>query len=340
MIQVILSDEEKKQWQGYVYQHPYATFFHLIEWRDILKKAYGYEPFYMVSTQASKIVGVLPLFLVKSFIRGRNLTSLPFHFLGGPIGDTPEIEQDLINKAMDLTKDLECHDLRIKSYHSYPEPLQLNQSYLSFKVPLKKGFDETTQSFSKNIRRDLRLGLRDNKIETVKDESGLKSFYNLFLKSNGQIGIPPHAFILFKELRETFGPKQMVRITLANHKGVYIAGHVALNFKECVLYMWGALDKKYKSKLGIQALQAETIEWAIKNRYKYYDLGWTNPYEAGALGYKKRFGAEEGSVHFYSLTSSYKLDYHHSFPLVKAIWRRLPLRVIKTLSPFLAKHAG
>lgn len=339
-IQVISSDkEEKEKWQKYVDQNPQATFFHLIEWQEILKKVYGYEPFYLAAVQADQIKGILPLFQINSLIRGKNLASLPFHFLGGPLGDSPEIEQNLIDYSIKLAKKLGCHNLRIKSCHSYPEPLQLNQSYLSFKVPLKENFEETAKQFAETTRRNIRSGLRNNRIDLVENLDQLKSFYTLFIKSTQRIGIPPHSFQLFKELWEKFGPEQKFRITLAACRDFYVAGHVALNFKGSVLYMWGALDRTCKSK-GFQALQGEAMNWAIKNGYQFYDLGWTHPQEAGALHYKRHFGAQESPVHFYSLVAKNKLDYHRSFPLAKAIWRKLPLPLIKIVSPWLAKQAG
>ena len=106
--------------------------------------------------------------------------------------------------------------------------------------------------------------------------------------------------------------------------------------------MWGAINRKYKNRLGMQALQGESIKWGCKNGYKFYDFGWTSPAESGAIKYKQRWGTIQKNVYFYSLFTPLKKDrdYHTSFKIVKLIWSKLPNSLVKKLSPIIAKHLG
>lgn len=355
----LVKKEDEKKWQDYVYSSEGANFFHLIEWKNILKKVYGYEPFYLIAKEVGlpkdnneKIVGVFPIFLVRSPVWGKSLKSLPFHFLGGPIYNSPETLIQFLEKAKNLSKESGIKNFQIKSYDDYTSiknyNINLTKTYVSFIIPLSENYQEVYKTFSKNIQRDIRYGMRDNEIIIVDDLKKLKIFYDLFVKSSREVGIPSHNFKLFEELWKNFYSKKMVRITMAkfgnqtSFKDKIIAAHFSLLFKDKILYMWGAIDKKYRVRLGMQALQGEAIKWGCENGYKYYDFGWTSPVEPGAMKYKSRWGTFQKNVYFYSLfhTPKKDRDYHASFKIQKTIWKKLPYGLVKKLGPFLAKHLG
>ena len=62
---------------------PEATFFHRIEWRDIIERVFGHRTHYLIAEQGGQITGVLPLAEVKSLLFGHSLVSLPFAVYGG-----------------------------------------------------------------------------------------------------------------------------------------------------------------------------------------------------------------------------------------------------------------
>ena len=342
-----LKQGDEKKWQDYVFSSEKTNFFHLAEWKDILARAYGYKPFYLMAKDSNeRIVGIFPIFLVKSLLFGKSLKSLPFHFLGGPVCDSPEILNQLLEKAKQLNQELGVKNFQIKGYDDYKSIKNYNiniiKIYTAFAIPLSENYEDVYKTFSKNVLRDIKYGLRDNKIIIVDDLEKLKIFYNLFVKGGKEIGVPSHSFKLFKEIWEKFYKKGMVRISMAKFGNKFIAGHFALLFKGRILYMWGAIDKKYKNRLGIQALQGESIKWGCKNGCKYYDFGWTSPIERGAMNYKSRWGTFQESVYFYSCFNAFKKDrdYHSSFKIQRAIWKKLPFILVKKIGPLLAKQLG
>ena len=330
---------DEGSWDRYVLAHPSSTFFHLEAWRRILQEAYGFQPIYLVASRAGKVVGVLPLFHCDSLLRGRSLASLPFHFGGGPLGDDQKTESRLVEEAVALTEASGCNDLRLKSYRKL-QALHVSSEYLSFRVPLGEDYDAQIRSLSKNFRRYVHVGRRDNQIELVRDLRGLEAFYELFVRCNRDIGIPSHRFSLFDAVWREFSASGAVRITLARQGDRYIAGHFGLVHRDRIWWMWGTGDIRFRNKYAMQALQSESIEWAIGQKLSYYDLGWSHPKSDGSVSYKRRFNGEEEPVYFHSLDKGGGLDYHQSYGLVKAVWKRLPLPVVKLMNDVVSRQVG
>ena len=69
---------DRNAWTGFVTACPDATFFHRIEWRDLIDGLFRHRTHYMVAERAGRIVAVLPLAEVKSLLFGHALVSLPF----------------------------------------------------------------------------------------------------------------------------------------------------------------------------------------------------------------------------------------------------------------------
>ena len=77
-------------WNAFVYARPDGTFFHRIEWRDVLQRAFGHRPHYLVAERGGELVGVLPLAEVTSVLFAHALISTPFCVYGGILSTDPE----------------------------------------------------------------------------------------------------------------------------------------------------------------------------------------------------------------------------------------------------------
>ena len=57
-------------WSSFVQGCADATFFHRIEWRDIIERVFGHRTHYLLAERGGEIAGVLPLAQVKSVLFG------------------------------------------------------------------------------------------------------------------------------------------------------------------------------------------------------------------------------------------------------------------------------
>ena len=69
---------DRDEWSAFVDACAEATFFHRIEWRELLQDVFRHRAHYLLAERAGRIAGVLPLAETKSVLFGHALVSLPW----------------------------------------------------------------------------------------------------------------------------------------------------------------------------------------------------------------------------------------------------------------------
>jgi len=93
----IVQQVPEDEWRVYLERSSNATLYHTPEWKAFLEKTFGYESRYLFATDESgRLIGMLPLFEVRSRLTGNRLCSVPFSHecgcLGNDIAGTALIE--------------------------------------------------------------------------------------------------------------------------------------------------------------------------------------------------------------------------------------------------------
>jgi len=91
-----LRREDEKAWDSYILKSGTSTFYHQIGWRKVVEKTYKHKPIYLIAKEEGEIKGVLPLFLMRSWLFGKKLVSVPFAPYGGVCADDKTIEKALV----------------------------------------------------------------------------------------------------------------------------------------------------------------------------------------------------------------------------------------------------
>src|SRR5262249_42662293 len=86
-------------WDAYVASNPEATGYHRSMWRGVFERALGHETVYLAAMRGTRVVGVLPLVAVRSWIFGSALVSLPFLNYGGVLADDRAAADALVDRA-------------------------------------------------------------------------------------------------------------------------------------------------------------------------------------------------------------------------------------------------
>ena len=95
-----LTDDTRIDWDAYVRSAPEGLPTHLSGWRDVLRKTGGYETRYLMARQDGRVVGVLPLFFVRSALVGKSAMTMP----GGLCADSNEIAVSLIHEGQSIAR--------------------------------------------------------------------------------------------------------------------------------------------------------------------------------------------------------------------------------------------
>ena len=65
---------EDDRWDRFVMSHADGTIYHHSVWRELIQQTYGYVPYFLAIENTQKdILGILPLFHVKSWLTGDRL---------------------------------------------------------------------------------------------------------------------------------------------------------------------------------------------------------------------------------------------------------------------------
>ena len=179
-------DTDKQVWDEYVYNHPDANHAHLIGWKEVIEKTYSKRSYYLIAEINKKIVGVLPLFHIKSFLFGNQLVSMPYLTYGGVLTDNDEISKKLIEKSIKISKELKADFVELR--HTNPlnentfdtEKTQTNNSKVSMRLELPDTSEELFKSFKAKLRSQIRRPQKEGMIIKIGGVELVDDFYKVF----------------------------------------------------------------------------------------------------------------------------------------------------------------
>lgn len=87
----LLDDLDADAYDAYVQNHPAASLYHTLAWRDALRDAGCGQPTYLLAFRGNDVVGVMPLFEVPVGRRRVELVSLPHTPEAGPLADDQDV---------------------------------------------------------------------------------------------------------------------------------------------------------------------------------------------------------------------------------------------------------
>jgi len=294
----ILTSNGEPAWQSYINSHPDATIYHTLEWRDVLYNEYRFKPVYIMAREGDRVVGVLPMFLIKNF-RGRRLSSLPFSIYGGPLGDSDVVVSALLAKCIEIVDEGKAKSLEIKPYKRISGVASLGFEELGCGegviMDLTLGLDVLWLRFAErfNVKKAEKKGLKF--ILTERD--GLKAFYRLQLMTRKRLGLPTPGFNYYASFFEKMGNK--VKLALVEKCGKVIAGDMFFLFKDNILLVLNASDHNYKSCKPNDFMIWNILKWGLDAGFKILDQGPALYEEEGLLHYKRKWGGDTARTYSY-----------------------------------------
>src|SRR6267378_4297887 len=101
------ASSDEQEWTDYVARHPGAHLAHCWAWKDIFSHVFGHSSHFLIArknieSEPQVVVGLLPLFHVKSFLFGSALIAVPYLNGGGVLADDGETRGMLVEAASSL----------------------------------------------------------------------------------------------------------------------------------------------------------------------------------------------------------------------------------------------
>lgn len=348
-------ETDRQAWDEYVLRHPHGTFFHVTGWKRVVEKSFGHRSFYLVAEKGENnsavkhvsgsdtngsILGVFPLFTIKSFVFGRSMISLPFAPYGGILADNQEVEKSLYLEALALTKKENLDYLEVRNGNNSLPDLSEKDLYYTFKKEILTTEDENLKAIPRKSRRMVRLGIKNDLESSWGDEELLNEFYNLFAFSYHDFGTPVFSKSYLKRLLKEFG--EYCRILIIKKDGHPLSGVLSFFFKDEVIpYYFGAYpaSREYAAN---DFLYWKLMVTAMERGCTSFDFGRSKK-DTGPFRFKKHWGFEPKPLpyQFYLNKISELPNISPANPKYRQrieLWKKMPLWTTKLIGPRIVKY--
>jgi CelD/BcsL family acetyltransferase involved in cellulose biosynthesis len=293
----ITTTYKEDEWRKFLESDRSATVFHTPEWKQFLEETFNYQPRYLFARdEHGSIIGLLPLYVVKSMLTGSRLCSAPLSHDCGYIGDIKALD-GIIAGALEMYGHMGLDYFEVRSPVSYPG-FQSHNYYSTYTLPLSSNVEAVTKKMHKRIRRGISKA-RDSGV-IVSASSGpedVKAFYELNCLSKKELGVPCHSLKFFLNLFRYL--KGNARLYIARHGEDVIGGGVMEQFNGKVIYGYGAASPGSLKLFPYYAFLWKSIEDACLAGQSQYDFGRASYENPGLVDFKLSWGSEEKKL-FYS----------------------------------------
>lgn len=316
----IINPVEDPRWDKFVENHPFGSIFHLSSWSQVLIKTFQYHPYYIVLEENSKIKAGLPFMLVKSWITGTRLISLPRTSYCDPLIESAEDIKEILRAAQKLLETERGQFFEIKC--QFNDQLLMGMElvrYEHFKnqiLNLEIGVDRLWKQCHRScVRQRVQKAQRENVTVRIGETlSDLKIFYSLHKKTTEKHMVPPRPFSFFRNMWDLFQPDKNLILVIAEKDGIPGGAGLFLRFKGTIIFEFLGLNYDLIDYSPGHLITWEAIQMACKNGLKRFDFGLTPPENVGLVDFKARWGGEHRTLNYfyYPDVKGYKAFVKHS----------------------------
>jgi lipid II:glycine glycyltransferase (peptidoglycan interpeptide bridge formation enzyme) len=356
----VINPDQDPRWNAFVEHHKESGLFHDASWARVLRKAFGYQPLYFAMVnQSGNITSAIPTALIKSFITGTRLVSLPFADHCDPLVANKEEFNTLIQHILKFSKQSNFKSVVFKTNKGAAffedENTCRTDSYivhhLSLSCPsrlnLDCGPDDLFRSFHKGqIQRNIKKALAsDLRVSEAKTENDLKAFYHLLLVTRKKRGLPPHPYSFFQALWNTPIQNRRMTILIARKEDRPVAGIMLARYKHTMHYLYAGSNPNFLKDRPNHLLLWLGIKKAFSEGMRVFDFGRTSLDNEGLLDFKRRWATTETEIHYFDDCKKDAqpclIQFKSNLPSVlKNAVRRTPSTFLKFGSSFIYRHLG
>ena len=335
----ILKQEEEDLWDQYVHNSSATSLYHLSGWKRVVEKTFNHATYYVYASCDNRIVGILPLVFLKSFLFGKFLISLPFFNYGGIIAENHKIRKLLLAEAITIARRVSARHIELRHIENYDLGLPAKTSKVLMVLDLPSTSEELWKSFKSKLRSQIRRPEKEGFTVKFGQQEEVNSFYEVFTYKMRELGTPVYTKRLFENILTEFPDNANICTVYAEDKP--IASGFIIGFKELLQIPWAASLRAYDRFSANMMLYWNILKFACEQGYKQFDFGRSTP-EEGTYRFKKQWGSKPVQCYWqYWLAVGDDLPeinpHNPKYQLAIKTWQRLPLSVTTFLGPKIVK---
>lgn len=340
----IIDPTQYPNWDDLLMSTSGNSIFHSSSWARVLKETYGYEPRYFTIIDQGRILALIPVMEVKSFLTGKRGVSLPFTDYCEPILDNGIKLQDLINSITEYGKKVGWRYVEFRGGNTLSPFTFPSFTYLRHTLNLSEKEDPIFSNFRDSTKRNIKKAMKEGvKVKIDHSRESVEEFYGLNCMTRKQHGLPPQPFGFFEKIHDHIISKDLGMVVLASLNQENIASAIYFHFGREAFYKYGASDNKYQYFRANNLVMWEAIKWYSQNGYKAFCLGRTEPENQGLIQFKSGWGTTINKIKYYRydlekgsfVSGSSRVTGFHN-----RVLRRMPAPLLNKLGALLYKHVG
>lgn len=350
---ILDSDNNKQIWDKFVKEHPDGWLYHFSEWKELIELSFPHikgEIFVIINDESKDIQAALPLYVVKSWLTGKRMVSIPFATICEPLYSNDDDLNNLLTKVIEQAKKQHALRIEIRTFNhdlKHIETLKERNYYKFHEIDLTSEISVIQKKFHRScVRQRINRALKSElELKVCIDLEDFQEFYRLYIKSRKRLQLPPMPFRFFENLWKIFLPKDRMTLLLALYHGQAIAGLILLKYKNRVSAEFAASDETFKQFSPNHFLFWHAIKRSHNENYNVFDFGRTSPVNEGLMNFKNNWGTDVKDLkeYFYFLTKTKNTsepEKNITYRLAKTIMRLIPQSMATVYGNICYKHLG
>ena len=336
------------RWQKFVDGHPRASIFHSPGWLRALFETYGYSPLVFTTTPPNQpLENGMAFAVVETWLIRPRLVSLPFSDHADPLVDADTQLAEMLTELQTSEQSGKWKKIELRPTSNGNRqdrwlPFQDGTKYILHRVDLRPGVEAVFSKFQRDsIRRKIRKAERSNIREEVgQGERQLEQFFALHTLTRRRKSLPPPPLAWFRNILACLGNNAKIRVALKDGKP--IAAILTLRFKETAVYKYGCTDNRFHNLGAMPFLLWRAMEEEFHSGARTFDLGRSEPENAGLIQFKEKFGAVSTCVTYKVYPQAPPIIPGHDWRLAwsKQLFRMLPEKALVYAGKRIYPHIG
>lgn len=307
-------------------------------------ESYNYKPNYLVTQFGETINSILPLMILKKFLKGKKAISLPFSDYCEPLICEMSHFKSLIDYLISYCENESIQSFEIRGGQEYFKDVQAAYSYYEHILELGEKQEDIFKRFNETTRRNIKKAIKEG-IQTNLDFNfnSVKEFYRLNCITRKKHGLPPQPFSFFIKIFDNLIKQEKAFIISASYKNEIIASAIYFHFGEKAYYKYGASDETFQNLRPNNLVMWEAIKHFNERKFKSFHFGRTEFENDGLRRFKLGWGTTEKVINTYIYSVNKKAFIQKRTKTTgfhNAIFGKLPIPVLKAISGLFYRYIG
>ena len=294
-----LNPLETPGWDAMVEACPGSSIFHTSAWARVLHDTYGYVPIYFARRAADRLLALLPVMEVDSWLTGRRGVSLPFTDDCEPLCLDGAGLTDVLQTVMDYAVKRDWRYLECRGGKPMFGDVPASTAFYGHYLSLAGGDEALFAKVESAVRRAVRKAEKEGvTVEFLQSLEAMRTFYDVHCKTRTRHGLPPQPFLFFQKVHEHVVAPKHGYVAIARHQQTPVAANVYFHWGKNVIYKYGASDEAYQQLRANNLVMWEALRRYGRENFEQLHFGRTSLTNQGLRRFKLGWGTTEHSIEY------------------------------------------